>query len=70
MTDSQAHMSTACIYIPDDVIRPKAGDSYLLGGMAYTFDERRYDFFVRTRNECERILLKFSSKHKNHRKQT
>jgi len=41
---------------PDDVIHPKAEGGYLLGQMTYTFDERRYEIFVRALNGRERIL--------------
>lgn len=41
---------------PDDVIHPKAEGAYLLGQLTYTFDERRYELFVRTLSGRERTL--------------
>lgn len=41
---------------PDDVIYPKVEGAYLLGQMTLTFDQRRYEAFIRLLNGRNRLL--------------
>jgi outer membrane protein assembly factor BamA len=41
---------------PDDLIRPKVEGNYLIGQMTLTFDERRYELFVRALRGRNRLI--------------
>ena len=41
---------------PDDVLFPKVEGDYILGQLTLTFDERRYEMFIRLLNGRERLL--------------